>query len=213
MRYNFVADRNYKGLRNRQYIKRKKLFSQSIDRTDMNKDKVIIPDEIILTKIYLIRDQKVMLDRDLAKLFNVKAIRLREQVKRNIEKFPNHFMFQLTKEEVDIMVSQNAIPSKQHLGGSLPYVFTEHGVLQLSNVLNSARATQISIRIIELFVEMRELLTDNLSVKIEIEEIKKKLVNQDKNIELVFSYLDELMEKQENPAPRKTIGYKLKHEE
>jgi len=71
----------------------------------MNEDKVIIPDEIILTKIYLLRDQKVMLDRDLAELFNVKAIRLREQVKRNLEKFPSHFMFQLTKEEVDIMVS------------------------------------------------------------------------------------------------------------
>ena len=172
----------------------------------MSSDKVIIPDEIILTKIYLLRDQKVMLDRDLSELFNVKAIRLREQVKRNLEKFPSHFMFQLTKEEVDIMVSQNAIPSKQHLGGSLPYVFTEHGVLQLSNVLNSTRATQISIRIIELFVEMRELLTDNLSVKIEIEEIKKKLINQDKSIELVFSYLDELMEKQENPKPRNHIS-------
>ena len=154
-----------------------------------------------------------MLDRDLSELFNVKAIRLREQVKRNLEKFPSHFMFQLTKEEVDIMVSQNAIPSKQHLGGSLPYVFTEHGVLQLSNVLNSTRATQISIRIIELFVEMRELLTDNLSVKIEIEEIKKKLINQDKSIELVFSYLDELMEKQENPKPRNKIGYKIKGKE
>jgi len=77
--------------------------------------------------------------------------------------------------------------------------------LQLSNVLNSTRATQISIRIIELFVEIRELLTDNLSVKLEIEEIKKKLTNQDKSIELVFSYLDELMEKQENPQPRDII--------
>ncbi len=77
--------------------------------------------------------------------------------------------------------------------------------MQLSNVLNSKRATQISIRIIELFVEIRELLTDNLSVKLEIEEIKKKLTNQDKSIELVFSYLDELMEKQENPQPRDMI--------
>ncbi len=77
--------------------------------------------------------------------------------------------------------------------------------MQLSNVLNSTRATQISIRIIELFVEIRELLTDNLSVKLEIEEIKKKLTNQDKSIELVFSYLDELMEKQENPQPRDMI--------
>lgn len=77
-----------------------------------------------------------MLDRDLAELFEVKSIRLREQVKRNAEKFPVHFMFQLTNEEVEVMVSQNAIPSRQHLGGSLPYVFTEHGVLQLANVSN-----------------------------------------------------------------------------
>lgn len=101
---------------------------------------IILPDAVITNKIYLIRGKKVILDRDLAELFDVKAIRLREQLKRNIEKFPVHFMFQLTNEEVEIMVSQNAIPSKQHLGGSLPYVFTEHGVLQLANVLRSGKA-------------------------------------------------------------------------
>ena len=85
----------------------------------------LLPDEVILSKIFLIRGEKVMLDRDLASLFDVKAIRLREQLKRNIEKFPSHFMFQVTNEEADNMVSQNAIPSRQHLGGSLPYVFTE----------------------------------------------------------------------------------------
>jgi len=104
---------------------------------------LVIPDEFINSKIYLIRDKKVMLDRDLAELFNVKAIRLREQVKRNKEKFPLHFTFQLSEEEVEILVSQNAIPSKQHLGGSLPYAFSEYGVLQLANVLKSARATQV----------------------------------------------------------------------
>ncbi len=91
----------------------------------MDKDEngsVLLPDEVITSKIYLIRNEKVMLDRDLAELFDVKAIRLREQVKRNIEKFPSHFMFQLTNEEVEIMVSQNAIPSK-HLGGYLPSFF------------------------------------------------------------------------------------------
>jgi hypothetical protein len=89
-------------------------------------DNIMLPDEVITSKIYLIRGEKVMLDRDLAELFDVKSIRLREQMKRNIEKFPSHFPFQLTNEEVEIMVSQNAIPSRQHLGGSLPYVFTEH---------------------------------------------------------------------------------------
>ena len=149
-----------------------------------------------------------MLDRDLAMLFDVKTIRLREQLKRNIEKFPSHFMFQLTNEEVDIMVSQNAIPSRQHLGGSLPFVFTEHGVLQLANVLKSNRATQVSIKIIEVFVKMRELLSDTLKLKLDIEIIIKRLENQDKNIELVFSYLDRLIENPENPKPRKQIGFK-----
>ena len=109
-----------------------------------------------------------MLDRDLAELFNAKAIRLREQVKRNKEKFPLHFMFQLSEEEVEIMVSQNTIPSKQHLGGSLPYAFSEYGVLQLANVLKSARATQVSIKVIEVFVKMREMLTDTLRTRIQL---------------------------------------------
>jgi len=96
---------------------------------------LIIPEEFINSKIYVTRDIKVMLDRDLADLFNVKAIRLREQVKRTKEQFPLHFMFQLSEGEVEIMVSQNAIPSKQHFGGFLPYAFSEYGVLQLNNVL------------------------------------------------------------------------------
>jgi hypothetical protein len=149
-----------------------------------------------------------MLDRDLAELFSVKAIRLREQVKRNSDKFPLHFMFQLTENEVKIMVSHFAIPSKKHLGGSLPYVFSEYGVLQLANVLKSDTAVQMSIKIIEVFVRMRKMLTDTLSLKLEVEEIKQKLQNQDKNIELVFRYLDELIAKQEDTTPRKRIGFK-----
>lgn len=169
---------------------------------------IIIPNEVISNKIYFIRNQKVMLDRDLAELFEVIPRRLREQVQRNNDKFPEHFMFRLSEAEVTLLVSQNAIPSKQSLGGSLPFVFTEHGVLQLANVLKSQRATQMSIKIIEIFVSLRALLTDNLSVKLDIEVIKKKLVNHDKNIELVFSYLDELIEKRENNTERTKIGYK-----
>jgi phage regulator Rha-like protein len=150
-----------------------------------------------------------MLDRDLAELYGVKSIRLREQVKRNITKFPEHFMFQLTEIEVEIMVSQNAIPSKSHLGGTLPFVFTEHGILMLANVLKSDRAVLVSIRIIELFVKLREMLLANTELKYEIEKIKRKLDNQDKNMEIVFRYLDELLDKKENPKPRVKIGYKL----
>jgi hypothetical protein len=167
----------------------------------------IIPQEVLISKIYFLREQKVMLDRDLAILYGVKSIRLREQVKRNISRFPNHFMFQLTEHEVEIMVSQNAIPSKQHLGGTLPYAFTEHGVLMLANVLKSERAIEVSIRIIELFVKLREMLVTNVELKLEIERIKKKISNHDKNIEIVFRYFDELVDKKTND--RKLIGYKI----
>ena len=96
-----------------------------------------IPNEIVLSKIYYLRGQKVMLDKDLAELYGVMAIRLREQVKRNISRFPENFMFQMTEKEAGMMVSQSAIPSRKQLGGHLPYAFTEHGVLMLANGLKA----------------------------------------------------------------------------
>jgi hypothetical protein len=173
----------------------------------MDRKLTIIPNEIISNKIYLIRNQKVMLDKDLAELFEVETKRVNEQVKRNFSKFPEHFMFQLNEDEFEILKSQFATSS---WGGTrkLPYAFTEHGVLQLSNVLKSERATQMSIKIIEIFVEMRNFLTGTLNLSLEVEMIKKKLTNQDKNIELVFSYLDELIDKQENKIERTKIGFK-----
>lgn len=100
----------------------------------------------IKDKIYTIRDTQVMLDKDLAELYGVKPIRLREQVKRNKERFPNDFMFVLSENEVDFMVSQFAIPSKQHLGGAMPMVFTEQGIYMLATILKSPIATQASLK-------------------------------------------------------------------
>jgi hypothetical protein len=142
-------------------------------------------------------------------LYGVKPIRLREQVKRNLTRFPGHFMFQLTEVEVELMVSQNAIPSKGHLGGALPYAFAEHGVLMLANVLKSEQAIQVSIRLIEVFVKLREAIVNHMELKLEIEKIKKKLNNTDKNIELVFSYFDEMLEKRTKHKPLKKIGFKI----
>lgn len=174
-------------------------------------DQLMLPDEVIMSKIYFIRGEKVMLDEDLADLYEVETKVLKQAVRRNPDIFPKHFMFELTSKENDSLRSQT-VTSKKGRGGTryLPMVFTEHGVLQLANALRSKRARQMSIRIIEVFVKMREILTDKLSIKLDIEEIKKKLENHDKNIELVFSYLDELIEKQENPQLRKQIGYKRK---
>ena len=129
---------------------------------------ILIPDEILMSKIFYIRNQKVMLDRDLADLYGVQAIRLREQVKRNSLRFPSNFMFQLNKNEVELMVSQNAIPSKSNLGGYLPYVFTERGVFMLANVLKSEKAMQVSIRIIEIFVKLREMLFTHKYILIQL---------------------------------------------
>ena len=99
--------------------------------------------EVIERKIFFIRGQKVMLDRDLAVLYGVRAIALRQQVKRNPDRFPKDFMFQLSQQETGILLSQNVIPSKRSLGGSLPYAFTEQGVAMLSSVLTSKRAVQV----------------------------------------------------------------------
>ena len=122
-------------------------------------------------------------------------------------------MFELTKEENDILRSQFVTLKRGQHSKYLPFAFTEQGVAMLSSVLNSDRAIMVNIQIIRVFVNMRELLTDTLTLKLDIENIKKKLENHDKNIELVFGYLDELIDKQENPSPRKQIGYKLPKKE
>lgn len=147
-----------------------------------------------------------MLDRDLAELYGVKPIRLREQVKRNKERFPVNFMFQLIDSEADFMVSQNAIPSKQHLGGYLPYVFTEHGVLMLANVLKSEQAIQMSIRIIEIFVKLREMLLSNKEILLKLEKLERTVMSHDEELKLLFKYLRELLNPPEEP--RKEIGFK-----
>lgn len=174
---------------------------------------IAIPDEILMSKIYLIRGQKVMLDRDLAELYQVETKRLKEAVRRNTDRFPDDFMFELSKEEFSNWRSQFATSNSDKMGLRVPpFAFTEHGVLMLASVLNSERAIQVNIQIVRIFTKIREALIDNLSIKLEIEEIKKKLKNQDKNIELVFTYLDELIEKQENPKPRPRVGYRRSSE-
>lgn len=148
-----------------------------------------------------------MLDEDLAELYDVETRRLNEQVKRNINRFPEDFMFQLTKAEFEVLIFQTGTSS---WGGrrKLPYAFTEQGVAMLSGVLNSERAIKVNIQIMRVFTKVREILMDNLSIRLEIEEIRKKLTNQDKNIELVFSYLDELIEKHDTKRPIQVKGFK-----
>jgi hypothetical protein len=169
---------------------------------------LLVPDEMVMNKIYLIRDQKVMLYKDLAELYQVTTGRLNEQVKRNIRRFPDDFMFQLTSPEFENLISQIAISNR---GGTrkLPFVFTEQGVAMLSGVLNSDRAIAVNIQITRIFTRVRNMLSDNTGLRLEIEKIKNKLDNHDKNMEIVFRYLDELIEKKETIEKRAPIGYKV----
>lgn len=169
-----------------------------------------ISDEAIINKIYFIRGQKVMLDSDLAALYQVATKRLKEQVKRNMNRFPPKYMFELTETEFLVLRSQIAT-SNIGRGGTryLPLVFTEHGILQLSNILKSERAIQVSFMIIDVFVRLREMLLDNMELRLAIEDIKKKTENNTKNIELVFQYLDELLQKKENSKPQVPIGFQI----
>jgi hypothetical protein len=173
----------------------------------MKNDKTtIIADEIILSKIYLVRGQKVMLDKDLAELYDVETKRLNEQVKRNAERFPEHFMFRLSKEEYENLRSQNAtLDSDRHLI-YLPYAFTEHGVLMLSNVLKSSRAIQMSIKIIDIFVKLREMVLNHKDILIKLDQLEKQVVQNSDEIQIIFSALKQLL--QTPSTTRVPIGFK-----
>ena len=164
-------------------------------------------DSIIENKIHLIRGQKVMLDRDLAELFGVETRALKQQVKRNMDRFPLHFMFELSENEADFLVSQNVIPSKKQLGGALPYVFTEHGVLMLANVLKSKSAIEMSVKIIDVFVKLRELVNSQKDILLKLELLEKTTLNNSKEIQVLFDAVKQLI--QEPKKERTKIGYKI----
>ncbi|GAB2686745.1 ORF6N domain-containing protein [Mucilaginibacter koreensis] len=165
-------------------------------------------DQEIAEKIFLIRGIKVMLDKDLAQMYGTMPKRLRQQVKRNLDRFPQHFMFQLSDKEVDFMVSQNAIPSRQSLGGSLPYAFSEHGILMLANVIKSQQAIAMSIKIIEVFVKFREMLISQKDLLLKFEQLEKLVVQHDDDIQSIFQALKQII--QQKNEPREPVGFKLK---
>ena len=172
------------------------------------KEEARVPAKYIASKILHIRGEKVMIDSDIAALYGVTTKRLNQQVNRNIERFPTNFMFELTeKEKHEVVANCNHLKNLK-FSSFLPKVFTEHGVLMLANVLRSEEATAMSVQVIEIFIEMRQVFVEQLKIKLDIEEIKKKQRNHSKNIELVFNYLDALMGEKENTKTRTKIGYK-----
>ncbi len=169
-------------------------------------NELLLPDEVLINKIYLIRNQKVMIDYDLAELYGVENKRLKEQVRRNIERFPEDFMFQLSAEEYLSLRTQIATLKRGEHSKYLPFAFTEHGVLMLSNVLNSKRAIQISIQIVRIYTKLREMLLTHKDMLLKLEEMEKKIGKQDTKIKLVFDYLNQFIKQQEKP--RKLIGFR-----
>jgi hypothetical protein len=175
-----------------------------------------LSEETIINKIYQIRGKKVMMDRDLAKMYGVETRALNQSVKRNEKRFPSDFMFQLTEKELEDWKSQYVTSNKEKMGlRKLPYVFTEQGVAMLSSVLNSDTAIEVNIQIIRIFTRLREAFLSNKDILLKMEQLEKKVLEQgqntnkhEKEIQLIFSSLRQLLNPpQGNRAP---IGFKTK---
>ncbi|HYV14160.1 MAG TPA: ORF6N domain-containing protein [Pyrinomonadaceae bacterium] len=177
-------------------------------KKDLTPTSVDVPVQLIERRIYLIRSHKVMLDTDLAELYGVPTRELNQRVQRNLKRFPEDFMFQLTKEEADALRSQFVI-SKPGRGGRRyqPYVFTEPGVAMLSSVLNSEHAIEVNITIMRAFIRLRQMMESNEELNRKFAAVIRKLSTHDKYFRVVF---DELKKLTEQPSPpRKTIGFKI----
>jgi len=161
--------------------------------------------EVIEKKIYLIRGHKVMLDRDLAKLYGVSTKRINEQVRRNIKRFPEDFMFQLTKAEDNSLRSHFATLKRGQHSKYLPYAFTEQGVAMLSSVLHSERAIQVNIAIMRAFVKLRQILATHKELAYKLSELERKIERHDTEIKAIFDAIRQLMTPAEKP--KRKIGF------
>jgi hypothetical protein len=166
---------------------------------------VLLPDESIISKIYRFRGEKVMLDSDLAELYGVDTRTLNQAVKRNLNRFPFDFMFQLSETEYELLISQFVISS---WGGrrKLPYVFTEQGIAMLSSVLKSDTAVEVNIRIIRIFTRLREMVSTNKDILLKIERLEQQVAQNSSDTELIFTTLKQLVT--EIPEERNKVGYK-----
>ncbi|GMR25602.1 MAG: ORF6N domain-containing protein [Ignavibacteria bacterium] len=169
----------------------------------------IIAQERIEKKIYLIRNQKVMIDQDLAELYNVSTGRLNEQVKRNLDRFPKDFMFQLSKTEYNTIRSQIAIlkTGRGRHRKYLPYAFTEQGVAMLSSVLKSKRAVQVNIQIMRAFVKLREILSTHKELAQKLKELELKMDSHDQQIQAIFEAINQLLTPREKP--KRKMGFTI----
>ncbi|MGZ3837225.1 MAG: ORF6N domain-containing protein [Flavisolibacter sp.] len=161
----------------------------------------------IQQKIFTVRGQKIMLDKDLADIYEVETRALKQSVNRNKDRFPTDFMFQLTNQEVDQLVSQDVIPSKSYFGGSLPYAFTEHGVTMLASVLRSEKAVKMNIAIIRAFIALREMALNYKELSQKLNDLEKKYDSQFKE---VFDILKNMLVIDRNQQEQKILRKGLK---
>jgi hypothetical protein len=171
----------------------------------------IVPQQIIESKIYLLRGKKVMLDRDLATLYGVETRTLNQAVRRNINRFPEDFMFQLTTEEMENWKSQIVISNKEKMGlRKRPYAFTENGVAMLSSVLSSERAVEVNIQIMRTFTRLREMILTHKELAHKLAQLERKIGKHDDEIKTIFNVIRQLMVP---PEPkRRKIGFRREHE-
>jgi phage regulator Rha-like protein len=165
----------------------------------------IIQNGLIEKRIFVIRGHKVMISVHLAELYGVETRTLNQAVKRNTRRFPSDFMFQLSAQESDLLVSQSVIPHRRFFGGSLPYAFTEQGVAMLSTVLRSDRAIQMNIAIMRAFVKLREILSTHKELGLKLRQLEMKVENHDGEIRAIFEAIRQLMVLPEKP--KRPIGF------
>jgi len=176
----------------------------------------LLPDEVIVSKIYAIRGRKVMIDRDLAELYEVETKQLKRAVRRNIYRFPDDFMFELSKEELENWRYQFGTSNTEKFGlRVVPFAFTEYGLLMLASVLNSERAIQINIQIVRIFSRMRIMIESHKEILQKLEMLEKKDLELDEKVTLIFEYLREMERTKQEEIDfknRKPIGFKTMQE-
>ena len=168
--------------------------------------------KLIASRIIVLRGEHVILDVHLAELYGVETRVLKQAVRRNRERFPDDFLFELTESEVEKVVSHFVIPSKSHLGGAAPFAFTENGVAMLSSVLRSRQAIEVNIAIMRTFTMIRKAIFEHGGLLQEIEAVKEKLTDHDGQFAVIFEYLkqlEKLKQADHEQASRKPVGYKL----
>lgn len=177
------------------------------------KKAILLAYEVIMNRIYLVRGQKVMIDRDLAELYGVETRVLKQAVRRNTHRFPEDFMFEMNKKEFENWRSQNVTSNDTDKMGLryAPFCFTEQGVTMLSCILNSTRAITINIQIIRIFTKLREMIITHKDILLKLEQLENKVTGHDENIQMIFQALKQLLN--QLTEPRRRIGFRRKGEE